>query len=179
MSAPHPFTSALCAYRPLGCPCCRARLTLWRGTDAEAPPSLDDGPLNLLESSMVTILKRLYVGEGADHLLFENKTMACRDCVLCSDLPISLLIWYWLRFLGLLPHLLLCLDVMQAHTQWQKKSIEKDLCKATHKKLEALDKLLTQLINTLKLVRPVPRHLGAADNVRSACTLHDVQSSCG
>ncbi|KAJ7725516.1 hypothetical protein DFH07DRAFT_853912 [Mycena maculata] len=59
---------------------------------------------------------------------------------------------YRLRFLGPLPHLLLCLDVVHATAQKQKKYIKKDLRDAKHEKLEALDKQLTQLTDTLKQV---------------------------
>lgn len=52
---------------------------------------------------------------------------------------------YRLRFLGPLPHLLVCLDVVHTHAQKQKKHVKKDLREAKHEKLEALDKQLTQL----------------------------------
>lgn len=52
---------------------------------------------------------------------------------------------YRLRFLGPLPHLLLCLDTVHTAAQKQKKQIKKDLREAKHEKLEALDKQLTQL----------------------------------
>lgn len=52
---------------------------------------------------------------------------------------------YRFRYLGPLPHLLLCLDVVLSTAQKQKKQIKKDLREAKHEKLEALDKQLTEL----------------------------------
>ncbi|KAJ7836348.1 hypothetical protein B0H14DRAFT_2794293 [Mycena olivaceomarginata] len=52
---------------------------------------------------------------------------------------------YRIRYLGPLPHLLLCLDVVLSTAQKQKKQIKKDLREAKHEKLEALDKQLTEL----------------------------------
>ncbi|KAJ7671947.1 hypothetical protein B0H17DRAFT_1208872 [Mycena rosella] len=75
---------------------------------------------------------------------------------------------YRLRFLGPLPHLLLCLDVVQAHAQRQKKSVKKDLREATHEKLEALDKQLTQLTDTLKQVSQMQKDLGPKAAVHRA-----------
>ncbi|KAJ7451097.1 hypothetical protein FB451DRAFT_1566339 [Mycena latifolia] len=81
---------------------------------------------------------------------------------------------YRLRFLGPLPHLLLCLDVVHTHAQRQKKSVKKDLREATHEKLEALDKQLTQLTDTLKQVSRMQKDLGpkaAVHRVRDLAAL--------
>ncbi|KAF8151989.1 hypothetical protein K438DRAFT_1988110 [Mycena galopus ATCC 62051] len=67
---------------------------------------------------------------------------------------------YRLRYLGPLPHLLLCLDVVLTTAQKQKKQIKKDLREATHEKLEALDKQLTQLTDALKQIIQVQKILG-------------------
>ncbi|KAJ6519176.1 hypothetical protein C8R45DRAFT_1204389 [Mycena sanguinolenta] len=67
---------------------------------------------------------------------------------------------YRLRYLGPLPHLLLCLDVVLTAAQKQKRQIKKDLREATHEKLEALDKQLTQLTDALKQTIQVQKALG-------------------
>ncbi|KAJ7139425.1 hypothetical protein C8R44DRAFT_764441 [Mycena epipterygia] len=67
---------------------------------------------------------------------------------------------YRLRFLGPLPHLLMCLDVVHTTAQKQKKHIRKDLREAKHEKLEALDKQLMQLTDTLKQVIQMQKALG-------------------
>ncbi|KAJ6498050.1 hypothetical protein C8R47DRAFT_317204 [Mycena vitilis] len=67
---------------------------------------------------------------------------------------------YRLRFLGPLPHLLLCLDVAHTAAQKQKKQVRKDLREAKHERLEALDKQLTQLIDTLKQIILMQKTLG-------------------
>ncbi|KAJ7171712.1 hypothetical protein C8R43DRAFT_1231226 [Mycena crocata] len=67
---------------------------------------------------------------------------------------------YRLRFLGPLPHLLLCLDIIHTTAQKQKKQIKSDLREAKHEKLEALDKQLTQVTITLKQIIQMQKALG-------------------
>ncbi|KAJ6577097.1 hypothetical protein B0H10DRAFT_1963249 [Mycena sp. CBHHK59/15] len=67
---------------------------------------------------------------------------------------------YRLRYLGPLPHLLLCLDIVYTNAQKQKKHIKKDLREAKHEKLEELDKRLTQVTNALKKVIQMQKDLG-------------------
>ncbi|KAJ6573853.1 hypothetical protein DFH09DRAFT_1311930 [Mycena vulgaris] len=75
---------------------------------------------------------------------------------------------YRLRYLGPLPHLLLCLDVVRTHAQRQKAHIKKDLREATHEKLEELDQQLTQLTDTLKQVIQMQKDLGPQAAVHRA-----------
>ncbi|KAJ7743864.1 hypothetical protein B0H16DRAFT_1889844 [Mycena metata] len=67
---------------------------------------------------------------------------------------------YRLRFLGPLPHLLLCLDVVHTAAMKQKKQVKKELRVAKHEKLEALDKHLTQLTDAVKQIFKMQQCLG-------------------
>ncbi|KAF7340216.1 UvrD-like helicase ATP-binding domain-containing protein [Mycena venus] len=84
---------------------------------------------------------------------------------------------YKLRYLGPLPHLLLCLDVVHTAAQKQKKQIKKDLREAKHEKLEALDKQLTQLILFLKQLIEAQKSLGPTAAVHQARDLASLKSS--
>ncbi|KAJ7232862.1 hypothetical protein B0H12DRAFT_1144747 [Mycena haematopus] len=80
---------------------------------------------------------------------------------------------YRLRYLGPLPHLLVCLDVVLTTVQKQKKQVKKDLREATHEKLEALDKQLTQLTDALKQTIQVQKTLGPGAAMHRS---HDLMS---
>ncbi|KAJ7222624.1 hypothetical protein GGX14DRAFT_558715 [Mycena pura] len=80
---------------------------------------------------------------------------------------------YRLRFLGPLPHLLLCLDVVHTATQTQKTQVKKDLREAKHERLEVLDTQLTQLTDTLKQVIRMQKELGPTAAVHVS---HDLAS---
>ncbi|KAJ6456165.1 hypothetical protein C8R45DRAFT_1187129 [Mycena sanguinolenta] len=83
---------------------------------------------------------------------------------------------YKLRYLGPLPHLLLCLDVVLTTAQKQKKQIKKDLREATHEKLEALDKQLTQLTDALKQTIQVQKTLGPTAAIHRSADLASLRT---
>ncbi|KAJ7293966.1 hypothetical protein C8J57DRAFT_1444990 [Mycena rebaudengoi] len=89
---------------------------------------------------------------------------ACADLFLSCLKEAATMEWpnheYRLRFLGPLPHLLLCLDIVHNSAQKQKKQIKKDLRDAKHEKLEELDKRLTQVTNALKQIIAMQKALG-------------------
>ncbi|KAJ7037397.1 hypothetical protein C8F04DRAFT_952670 [Mycena alexandri] len=78
---------------------------------------------------------------------------------------------YRLRFLGPLPHLLLCLDVVHTATMKQKKQVKKELRVAKHEKLEALDKHLTQLTDAVKQIFKMQQSLGPTAALHRSCDL--------
>ncbi|KAF7367508.1 UvrD-like helicase ATP-binding domain-containing protein [Mycena sanguinolenta] len=83
---------------------------------------------------------------------------------------------YKLQYLGPLPHLLLCLDVVLTTAQKQKKQIKKDLREATHEKLEALDKQLTQLTDVLKQTIQVQKTLGPTAAMHRSANLASLRT---
>ncbi|KAJ7171695.1 hypothetical protein C8R43DRAFT_874648, partial [Mycena crocata] len=66
---------------------------------------------------------------------------------------------YRIYFLGPLPHLLLCLDMVHNRAQKEAKQIKKDLQTAEHEALETLDKRLTDVQRTLKKVIEIQKAL--------------------
>ncbi|KAJ7479993.1 hypothetical protein B0H11DRAFT_1263344 [Mycena galericulata] len=106
------------------------------------------------------------VGKRKAEMAESSLVAGCADLFLTCLKESASIDWptreYRLRFLGPLPHLLLCLDVVYGTAQKQKKHIKKDLREAKHERLEALDKQLTQLTDTLKQVIQMQKALGPA-----------------
>ncbi|KAJ6573822.1 hypothetical protein DFH09DRAFT_1361892 [Mycena vulgaris] len=100
----------------------------------------------------------------------------CRGQSVTMDRPHRL---YRVYFLGPLPHLLLCLDIVHTHAQKEAKQIKKDLKTAEHQALETLDQKLTDVQRTLKKAIKSQKALKPGDGIHAARNLGEFKEQAG
>ncbi|KAJ7451061.1 hypothetical protein FB451DRAFT_1284562 [Mycena latifolia] len=100
----------------------------------------------------------------------------CRDESVTMDRPHRL---YRVYFLGPLPHLLLCLDIVFARAQKEAKQIMKDLSTAEHEALEILDKKLTDVQHTKKKVNNIQKALNPTGGIHAERNLAKLKEQAG
>ncbi|KAK7064824.1 UvrD-like helicase ATP-binding domain-containing protein [Favolaschia claudopus] len=83
---------------------------------------------------------------------------------------------YKFRYLGPLPHLLLCLDLILDVAQKQKKQVKRDLRDAKHERLEALDKQLTELTDAVKKILQMQKNLSPTADLHKTGDLMALKS---
>ncbi|KAJ7801958.1 hypothetical protein B0H14DRAFT_3782099 [Mycena olivaceomarginata] len=83
---------------------------------------------------------------------------------------------YRIHFLGPLPHLLLCLDIVHTQAQKEAKQIRKDLLVAEHEVLEQLDQKLTHTQRTLKNAVEIQNALKPVAGIHARRNLSELKS---
>ncbi|KAJ7671910.1 hypothetical protein B0H17DRAFT_1141332 [Mycena rosella] len=97
----------------------------------------------------------------------------CRSESATMDRP------YRVYFLGPLPHLLLCLDIVHTRAQKEAKQMKKELNTAEHEALEILDKKLTDVQHTLKMAIKYQKALKPIDGIRAKRNLTELKKLAG
>ncbi|KAF7340238.1 UvrD-like helicase ATP-binding domain-containing protein [Mycena venus] len=83
---------------------------------------------------------------------------------------------YRVCFLGPLPHLLLCLDIVHTRAQKEKQIIIKELPTAQHEALENLEKNLTDVQRTLKQVIEIQKALNPTSEIHTRRNLSELKN---